>query len=120
MFIRLLIFIFLSFFSFMSFADDNIKDNIIPITESIIDTTSSDKWLSILDDFSVYIRDTIFWILMVIVIWMFIFIWAKLVVARWNQEEFKKAIQSFIYVVVWIAIVSVSWLAVRLITWINL
>jgi len=31
---------------------------------------------------------------------MFLFIGGRLVVARWNPEEFKKALQSFIYAAV--------------------
>ena len=66
-----------------------------------------------------YIKDSIFWLLWLISIGVFIYIWARLVVARWNPEEFKKAIMQLIYAVLWLFLVAISWLAVRLIAWLH-
>jgi hypothetical protein len=51
---------------------------------------------------------------------MFIFIWGKLIIARWNPEEFKKALVSFVYAIVGIFVVSIAWAVVRLITGIEI
>jgi hypothetical protein len=72
--------------------------------------------------------DTIFWfakdsitsLLMLIAIWVFLYIWIKLVIARWNPEEFKKSMQHMIYAVIWIFVVSAAWALVNLVAWINL
>jgi len=66
-----------------------------------------------------YIKESIFGLLAFITIAVFIFIGARLVMARWNPEEFKKAIMQFIYAIVWLAIVAISWAAVKLIWSLN-
>ena len=110
------------YFSFMlnTFAEWTIKDSIIPdngVDTTIINTNESWKWLlfSILE----YIKDSIFWLLALIAITIFIFIGAKLIIARWNPEEFKKALMQFIYAIIWLAIIALSWLAVKLVSSLN-
>ena len=67
-----------------------------------------------------FARNSLFEVLMVIGIAMALYFWARLAMARWNQEEFKKVAISFVYVGIGIFIVSVSWAVVRIISGINL
>jgi hypothetical protein len=41
-------------------------------------------------------------------------------VARWNPEEFKKAITYLVYAIVWLILVSWAWLIVSLVSSLNL
>jgi hypothetical protein len=66
----------------------SMQNEIIPDQWIIINLNHDWKWL-IFSLFE-YIRDSIFWLLMVIAISVFIWIWAKLLMARWNPEELKK------------------------------
>ena len=102
------------------FADNYILNNMTPGTSNnTILESSSDNWFGILDKILLYIKDKIFVFLMLITIWAFLYVWAKLIVARWNPEEFKKAILSFVYIVVWLFVVSAAWAIVKIVSWIN-
>jgi hypothetical protein len=59
-------------------------------------------------------------LLMLIALGVFLFIGIRLSVARWNPEEFKKAMMQFVYAVVWIFIVFVAWAAVKLVAGLNI
>lgn len=102
--------------------NDIIKDWLISWqNETIMDVDSPTAWdYSVLDKLFVFIKDSISGLLLLIVVWVFLFMWIKLVTARWNSEEFKKIILQFIYVAVWIFIVSVAWAAVKLVAWIDI
>ncbi len=60
-----------------------------------------------------YIKDNIFSLLYIIWIWAFLYIWVKLIIAKWKPDEFKKAFMNLVYVIIWILIVSFSWALVR-------
>lgn len=75
--------------------------------------------LSLIQSIFRWIKDTLTWLLLFIAIGVFLFIWIRLGLARWNPEEFKKAMTQFVYAVIWIFIVSVAWAAVVLVAWIN-
>lgn len=87
-------------------------------TGTIIDNAWG-QWLSLLDWVLRYFKNSMFDLLALLVIAVFIYIWWKLVVARWKPDEFKKAMMNFIYVVVWIFIVSAAWAIVKVVTWLN-
>lgn len=87
--------------------------------KTVIDSVSTGNWLSTLDNILKYFKNSIFDLLALLVIWAFVYIWAKLVVARWNPEEFKKALTYFIYIIVWIFLVSSAWAIVKLVSWLN-
>lgn len=93
------------------------KSDIIPTSATAINATEDGSGL--LDAVLLYIKDSIFALMALIAIGMFLYIWAKLVVARWNPEEFKKALMAFLYAVIGIFIVAFSWAAVRLIAGLN-
>jgi hypothetical protein len=52
-----------------------------------------------------------------IAIAVFLYLWYKLIVARWNEEDFKKALLSFVYAVIGIVIVSLSWALLTFVSW---
>lgn len=95
-----------------------LRDAIIPTNQDLIDDGSS--WTQLLDYVLWSLRDFIFAILIVISVGMFLYIGWRLIVARWNPEEFSKALKSFIYAAVWIFIVLFAWAAVSLVSWLNL
>lgn len=126
-----LFYIALSFYSFLfsarvfaadSLSKDDLKTAIIP--DSANDILSWDAagatWEWFLDMLLGFIRDSIFTLLVLIAIGMFLFIGGRLVMARWNPEEFKKAMKSLVYAVIGILFVSLAWAVVRLISGIDI
>ena len=76
-------------------------------------------WKSALTDVFVYIKDSVFSLLALIVIGTFLYIGYKIIMARWKPEEFKKAMLSLVYVVIWLVIVSLAWVIVKFIVGLN-
>ena len=96
----------------------DIENSIIPnnTTNTILNQY---EWKDFLFSILEYVKDSIFWLLALITITIFIFIWARLIMARWNPEEFKKALMHFIYAIVWLAVIAISWVAVKLVSSLN-
>ncbi len=123
-----ILFIFWYLFWNISFSDytpDSIKNSIIPTwNDSISAVEEWDLEISwdnnLLNNLLKYIKNSLSYLLAVISIWVFLFIWWRLVVARWNPEEFKKALTHFIYAIVWIFVITASWLIVKLFTGIDI
>jgi len=86
----------------------------------VLSSTSTATWEWLLDGILLFVRDSIFGLLALVAIAVFLYIWAKLVVARGNPEEFKKALQSFIYAVVGLFVVAFAFALVRLVAGINI
>lgn len=78
------------------------------------------EWQGFLDYVLGFSRDVIFALLALIAIGMFLFIGARLVMARGNPEEFKKAMLSFVYAAIGIFVVAFAWAIVRLVAGIDL
>jgi len=97
--------------------EDELREAIIPNSANGVLTagTAEESGTSFVDAVLLFARDTIFALMAVIAIWMFLFIGARLVIARWNPEEFKKAMLSFVYAAIGIFIVAAAWVMVRLI-----
>lgn len=93
------------------------ESDIIPTTTTALN--SSEIGTDLLDSTLVWVRDSIFALMAVIAIGVFLFIGGKLVIARGNPEEFQKALMMFIYAAIGIFIVAFSWAAVRLVVGIN-
>lgn len=130
MFKRIILFIsLLSLFISLNIIDNNpyiivnasIESTLINITNPGTDGNIIEneiEWFSILASILNWFKDTLSSILYVIWIWVFIFIWIRLATARWNPEEFKKAINQFIYAVLWIFVVTIAWASVKLVSWV--
>lgn len=103
-------------------AEVNIENDILP--SSSVFGAPSTSWsttdTSMLDNLFAYVRNSLFSLLMLIAIAVFVYIGFKLITARGNPEEFKKALNTFIYAVVGIFIVSFAFAAVRLVAGLNL
>lgn len=97
------------------------KDSIIPEWQSIgweIDT-NVDWWLDLFNSIFIYIKDSIFGLLAVITIGLFIYIGWKLVKADWNPEEMKKAFKNLVHIIIWLFIVAVSFALVKMVAGLN-
>lgn len=86
---------------------------------TVIDNIDSNNGLTTFDNLLIYFKNSIFTLLELLVIAVFIYIWWRLVVARWKPDEFKKALTHFIYVVVWIFLISSAWAIVKIVTWLS-
>lgn len=90
------------------------------VTDSKISNISEDNWLSMLASLAAWFKTEIMTLVWVFSIGVFIFIWMKVVMARWNPEEFKKAMLYFVYAVIWIFFIFMAWWLVRLVTTLKL
>lgn len=129
MFKKLLLFIFIftsnAYFVIATHAatrevwNSTIKNVLLWVSENDV-IASDDNGLTVLDSILYWVKDSLTWLLLLVAVWVFLFIWIRLVMARWNPEEFKKSITQLIYAIVWIFIVSLAWAAVTLVAWLNL
>lgn len=115
---RYFLFLFVVFPSFFAFAD--LRDDMMPWWNGIGGIMEEESWMWMIDTLLEFTRDSIFSLLALIAIGMFIFIGSKLIVARGNQEEFKKAMMMFLYTIIGLFIVGASFVAVRLIASLSL
>lgn len=103
-------------------SSDELKDAIIPPTGNGVLSTNTDaqsgEWF--LDAILAFVRDSVFALIALIAIGVFLFIGWRLIMARGNPEEFKKALMSFIYAAIGIFVVAASWAIVRLVAGIDI
>lgn len=100
--------------------NDTIKDWLQEQDWLIVNVLSNNWWdSSLLDYILTYIKNSLTWLLTITIIWVFLYLWIKLVLARWNPEEFKKVMSHFVYVAIWIFTVYFAYAAVKLVSWIN-
>jgi len=103
---------------FSNLWNENIKNWIIPISDTI--TGHIDwNWDFEANDLLLYFKKAIFSLFYIIAVWVFIFLWIKLAMARGNAEEFKKALMGFVYAIVGIVLVPLAYVLVSLVSWIN-
>ncbi|NDK10022.1 hypothetical protein GW846_04530 [Candidatus Gracilibacteria bacterium] len=100
--------------SVFALSESELKEGIIPISSNAA-LSSTQSGLSLIDYLLGFARDSIFAVMALLAIGMFLFIGGRLVVARGNPEEFKKALQSFIYAAVGIFLVAFAYAIVRLV-----
>jgi len=112
-------YIFLFFFFSISHLFAGIEDDMIPDDPDTIIINYDKEWEPLLVSIFEYIKESLFWILSLIAIWAFIYVWIKLIMAKWSPEEFKKALMHFIYIVIGLAIIAISWVVVRLVSGLN-
>lgn len=101
--------------------DKSTMNALLDITweNNIVESENTD-WFDMLTDLIKWFKNSLTWLMQLIAVWAFLFVWIRIAVARWNPEEFKKALKHMIYVIVWIFIVSIAWALVALVAWINL
>lgn len=100
---------------------DDFKNDIIPSWSSITGRIDTDVswWLNLFNSIFVYIKDSIFGLLAIITIGLFIYIWWKLIKADGNPEEMKKAFKNLIYIIIGLFIVSLSFALVKMVSGLN-
>lgn len=76
---------------------DELKQALIPENDSAINAAAGNVDENLIDRILGFMRDGIFELLFILALIIFLYIAFKLIVARGNPEEFKKALQSFIY-----------------------
>lgn len=103
---------------------DTTMNALLWITDNnVIDWTkasSKDWWFTVLSQLTVWFKNNLSWFVQILSVWAFLFVWIRLALARWNPEEFKKALMHMIYVILWIFIIAIAWAAVVLVAWINI
>ena len=102
--------------------DDFNTSDIIPEVSSIaweVDT-SVDWWFNLLDSIFIFAKDSIFGLLAVISVWLFIYIWFKLMKADGNPEELKKAFMNLVHIIIGLFLIAVSYALVKIVAGINL
>jgi hypothetical protein len=103
---------------------DDIKNGLLNNQENTIitgvETVSTDWKLTVVDTIFKFVKDSISGLLLVMVIWVFLFMWMRLVLARWNPEELKKTMIQFVYVAIWMFVVSIAWAIVKLVSWLSI
>ncbi len=118
------IFAYLSFVPtlFAELSGDEIKNQMIPSTANDVLSawTASESWQGYLDAILAFVRDSIFALMALVAVGMFLFIGARLALARWNAEEFKKAMMSFVYAAVGLFVVALSYALVRFISGVSI
>lgn len=123
---KILIWFFVFIFSFdILFAalwDPSIKDSLIWVSDSDVTWgyVEDDDWFYQLSWILSIFKDWLTSLIILIAVAVFLFIGARLAIARWNPEEFKKAMTQMVYAIVWIFIVSIAWALVTLVAGINL
>jgi hypothetical protein len=103
--------------------DQSLMKSLLSYNEdtSIIKVDTKDKGgLTILSSISVWIKNSISSLVMLISVWALLYVWIRLGMARWNPEEFKKAFTQLVYIIVGIFIISIAWAAVTLVAGLNL
>lgn len=102
-------------FAVETMTSDDLKEAINPGSNILSGNANSLSGESFLDYVLAYVRDSIFLLLWLIAVWVFLYIWARLIMARGNPEELKKALTSFIYAAIGIFTVALAWALVRII-----
>ena len=100
--------------------DTSIMESLIDSSKNTVINNNSNDGLTVLQSISVWIKNSLTGFVLMISVWAFLFVWIRLAVARWNPEEFKKAMSQFVYAIVWIFLVSIAWASVTLVAWLNL
>ena len=119
--------IFLSFFVYLLsynflYAQD-LRGEIVNFdwnsSTTIIENSWTWDWLHLLDYVISFFKDSIFNLLSLVVIATFIYIWAKLVMARWKPDQFKKVWIQIIHIIIWIFLITWAWAIVKIVSWLS-
>ncbi len=106
-------FLFTFIWILLSFhANASLKDSMLPNNNTV---WVDDDWTYALNQVFIYIKNFLFSILWLVAVWVFLYFWFKLITAKWNEEDFKKALMWFVYAIIWLAIIPLAWWAVKII-----
>ncbi|MCP4523372.1 MAG: hypothetical protein GY828_04070 [Candidatus Gracilibacteria bacterium] len=105
-------------------AGENIQEGMLPgskdttgvVVNRLDGADGEDQVTSLLS----WVRDTIDGLLPIAAVGVLIFVGIRLGLARGNAEEFKKAWQQFLYVIVGVFIIGFAWGAVKLVSGLNI
>jgi hypothetical protein len=78
------------------------------------------NWTSMLVNLLNWFKEELLSVVEVVVIWVLIWLGFKMIMARWNPEEFKKAWIWFVYVILWMFFIFGAWWIVRLVSTLSL
>jgi len=96
------------------FANEIKINDIIPTTDrNIVKDTSL---LSVLSSF----KAILFTIVWVVAVAMFLYSWVQVLMSFWKPDEFKKALKTFWFTILWLIIVSLAYALVSIISGINI
>lgn len=110
---------FISLSAIETLSEEELRNAITPSGSSdVIRSTETGEWL--LDAVLEFIRDSVFRLLLLIAVGMFLYIGWKLLIARWNPEELKKALTSFVYAWIGLFVVAAAYALVTFIAWIDI
>lgn len=101
----------------------SIKEWMLWTTEDWADNISDisrDDGLSMLSKIFRWAKDEIMSMVWILAVWVFIFIWIRIIMARWNPEEFKKSILHFVYAIIWVFFIFMAWWLVKLVSTLSL
>ncbi|MDD5770063.1 MAG: hypothetical protein PHE25_03780 [Candidatus Gracilibacteria bacterium] len=110
-----IIFVIISYFYICSVNAD-MKNDILPNGNTI---GISGVGVDPLNQVILYFKDFIFYILGFIAIGVFLYFGFKLILAKGNEEEFKKTVMGLIYAIVGLAIIPLAWGVVKIATTLN-
>lgn len=102
-------------FTLQTYAGD-LKNSMIPTSDNV---WVDEEWTWVLNQVLKAVKGFMFAILGLIAVGVFLYFWFKLISARGNEEEFKKALMWFVYAIIWLAIIPLAWWAVRLVASLN-
>ncbi len=113
----------LGIFSFWVEAAGFNPSDILPTTSTgtiadvAFDTNGDKLWsTNLLDKMLAFVKDSIFWLLGLVAIGMFLYVWFSLIKAQWNPEELKKAFMTLIHVIIGLFIVAISWAIIKMVS----
>ncbi len=114
-----LVILFSNLYSILNIEASPVENELIRLSSNNVLDSESDDGFSLLAYIFWWVKESVTGLIFLIAVGVFLFIWIKLWLARWNPEEFKKAITQLVYAIVWIFIVSAAWAVVKLVSWLN-
>lgn len=106
-------------FAAESLSSEELQEQMTPTgTENVVRATGTDE--EAVDGVLGFVRDTMFDLLLLIAVWVFLYIWGKLLMARWNPEELKKAFTGLVNAGIWLFVVAAAYALVTFIAWIDI
>jgi len=111
-------FMWLIFSSLCVYASEgvNLKEDMIP-TDNTLGLTG--EGFSPLDQLIAFVKNSLFDLLWILWVGIFLYFWYRLITARGNADELKKVMMAFLYVVIGLAIIPLALVVVRIVSSLN-